>query len=112
MSTEPMLFDLAPLVTPDYTPDLTLSERFAIFHEANPHVANALETLAAQWFAAGNRRIGAKSLAERLRWESGLSTVGDAYRINNSLVSHYARLLIERHPDWSDRIETRQLRAA
>lgn len=110
--TQPTLFDLAPLVTPDYEPELTLAERFAAFHAANPHVADALEALAAQWLAAGNRRLGAKALVERLRWESGLRTQGEAYRINNSHVSFYARLLIERHPEWADAIETRELRAA
>lgn len=107
MTTDQLTLDLTPLTEPDYSPDLSLAERFAAFHEANPHVADALESLAAQWLAAGNRKVGAKALVERLRWESGLRTVGGGYRINNSHVSFYARLLIERHPDWSDAIDLR-----
>ncbi|RNL64391.1 hypothetical protein EFK50_07660 [Nocardioides marmoriginsengisoli] len=107
MTTDQLTFDLAELVEPTYSPDLSLAERFAIFHEANPHVADALESLAAQWLAAGNRKVGAKALVERLRWESGLRTEGQAYRINNSHVSFYSRLLIERHPEWADCIDLR-----
>ena len=106
------LFDLAPLVAPDHEPEATIEERFAAFHAANPQVADALEHYAEQWLAAGHSRVGVKALVERLRWESGVQTHGDAYRINNSLVSHYARLLIARRPEWADAIETRTLRAA
>ncbi len=105
------LFDLQPLVPPEHEPEATIEERFAAFHAANPHVADALEALAAQWFAAGHRKVGVKALVERLRWESGVQTHGDVYRINNSLVSHYARLLIARRPEWAEQIETRTLRA-
>ncbi len=36
-TTHPTLFDLAPLVTPDYN-ELTLPERYAAFRAANPQV--------------------------------------------------------------------------
>lgn len=108
MTTQQLALDLAPITEPTYEPDLSLAERFAIFHSTNPHVADALEALAAQWLAAGNRKVGAKALVERLRWESGIRTVGGGYRINNSHVSFYARLLIERHPSWADAIDTRR----
>ena len=110
MTDHPTL-DLSPLVIPDHEPDATIAERFAAFHAANPHVADALETLAEQWLTT-NRRVGTKALVERLRWEAGIQTASTDYRINNSLTSHYARLLIERRPEWAQRIETRALRAA
>ena len=87
---------------------LTLDERFDLFHAHNPHVADALETLAAQWLSR-RPKVGVKALVERLRWEAGMQTEGDEYRINNSLVSRYARLLLARHPEWSGRIEVRAL---
>lgn len=108
MTTDATLFDLQPLVEPEYAHEATLAERFVAFHEANPHVADMLEALAAEWLAAGNRKVGAKALVERLRWESGLRTNGEPYRINNSHVSFYSRLLIERHPDWADCIDLRR----
>jgi hypothetical protein len=39
--------DLSPLTEPDYSPSMSLAERFAEFHRQNPHVADALESLAA-----------------------------------------------------------------
>jgi hypothetical protein len=100
--------DLSPLAEPDYTPTMSLADRFAAFHSSNPHVADALEALAAQWLAAGHRKVGMKALAERCRWESGIQTTGEPWRINNSHVAFYARLLIERRPEWADAIDTRR----
>ena len=97
---------LEPLVEPDYAPELTIAERFALFHEANPHVAKALESLAGQWLRR-HKRASMKALFERLRWESGLQTHGEAYKLNNNYTAHYARLLIERRPEWADAFETR-----
>lgn len=91
---------LEPLVEPDYAPGLTIAERFALFHEQNPHVAKALEALAGQWLAR-HERASMKALFERLRWESGLQTHGEAYRLNNDYTALYARLLIERRPEWA-----------
>lgn len=101
---------LAEITVPDYAEHLTLAERFAEFHRVNPHVADALEALAEQWLAR-HRRVGMKALVERLRWETGIRTEGGAWRINNSHVAFYARLLIDRRPEWADCIETRRAQA-
>lgn len=102
-----LALNLTDLIVPDYAPEATLPERFAAFHAANPHVADALEQLAGQWFAAGHNRVGVKSLYERLRWEAGIQTTASDWRLNNSWTAFYARLLIERRPEWADRIQTR-----
>ena len=99
---------LFPIVEPTYDEEMSLADRFAAFNTANPHVADALEILADQWLAAGHRKVGMKALVERLRWESGIRTQGSAYRINNSHVAFYARLLIERRPEWAECIQTRR----
>ena len=106
-----LALDLSPLTEPDYTPTMSLADRFAAFHEQNPHVADALEALADQWLATGHSKVGMKALAERVRWESGIQTTGEPWRINNSHVAFYARLLIERRPEWADAIETRRAQA-
>lgn len=108
--TAQLTLDLAPLTEPTYLATDSIADKFTAFHEANPHVARALETLAAQWLAR-HQKVGMKALFERLRWESGLQTEGDAYRLNNSYTSLYARLLLARRPEWEGRIETRILRA-
>lgn len=109
--TEQLTLDLSPLVEPTYTPDLTIAERFAMFHEANPHVADALEALAAQWLARHDR-VGMKALYERARWETGIRTEGEVWKLNNDFTAHYARLLVARHEEWSDAFRLRELRAA
>lgn len=106
-----LLPTLDPLVEPDYAPELSIAQRFELFHAANPHVARALEALAAQWLLR-HSRVGMKALFERLRWESGISTDGEPYRLNNSFTAHYARLLIARRPEWAQSIETRVMRSA
>ena len=101
--------DLAPLDVPDYAPELTIAERFALFHEANPHVADALEHLAGQWLAR-HQRVGMKAITEALRWRTGIETTDSSpWRLNNNYTSLYARLLLDRHPEWAGRIETRAL---
>lgn len=104
--------DLRDFTTPEYAPEQTIAERFAAFHAANAWVADALEALAIDWLAHGGQRIGVKALAETLRWHHHRATHGEPFKINNSHVSHYSRLLLERHPEWSEVIETRTLRAA
>jgi hypothetical protein len=108
-----LALEFPDLVTPDYEPEMTLADKFAAFHAANPHVADALEHLAEEWFAAGNQRIGVKALFERLRWEAGVRTAAsDGYVLNNNHTAFYGRLLLDRHPEWAGRIAVREQRAA
>lgn len=89
-----------------------LDSRFEEFHSANPQVADQLETLASQWLSV-HERVGMKMLWEVLRWQIGLrsATGVKPFRLNNSLTSRYARLLIGRRPSWDGRILTRELRS-
>lgn len=102
-----LALDLADLVTPDYEPEASLADRFAAFHGANPHIADVFESLIEQWLVAGNERVGMKAVAEVLRWEAGLRMPGEAWAINNSYIAFYAREMLRRRPEWSDRIQTR-----
>ncbi|MDF9717378.1 hypothetical protein [Nocardioides sp. ChNu-99] len=108
--TAQLELDLSPVVEPEYAAHLTPAERFELFHATNPHVADALERLAAQWLRHHDR-VGIKALFERLRWESGIQTAGDPYRLNNNYTAFYARLLIDRRPEWRDCFATRAQRS-
>lgn len=104
---------LAGFVTPDVAPTASIQERFEAFHTANPWILAHLERLTQDWLRqTGGRRLGMKALFERLRWEHGIHTGGDPWRLNNVFTSRYARLLIELHPEWTDVFETRSLKAA
>jgi len=91
--------------------DLTIEERFAQFHSANPHVYAALRELAIAEAERGARRISPKLLFEQLRAGS-LATAqsDDPYRLNNIYTSRYARLLAN-EPGLMGRIPTRTLKA-
>ena len=91
--------------------ETTLQQQFELFHAANPHVYEAIEKLARQWLRT-HSKVGLKLLLEVARWELALQTIGKAPRLNNNWTSRYARLLLADHPEWTGRIETRQLRAA
>jgi hypothetical protein len=103
------LTDFAPLVSGVGD---TLQAQFESFHAANPWVFRALERLAADYLRTGARRVGIGMLFEVLRWHYGRATQGDSFKLNNSYRSRYVRLLLDRHPDWADRFETRELRTA
>ena len=106
-----MTLDLVPLVVPDYTPDLTIQQRFDAWIEVNAWIIPTVERLITEWLAAGHSKVGIKSLWETIRWQYGVTT-GDKFRANNDFTSRVARLVIERNPLLADAIETRTLRAA
>lgn len=83
---------------------------FERFHRENPHVLERLEALAAKWFET-HGAVGIGMLFEVLRWEEGIVTEGDAFRLNNNYRSRYVRLMIERNSEWEHRFQTRILGA-
>jgi hypothetical protein len=87
---------------------LSIRDRFLEFHADNPHVAVLLEELAQQMVDAGRRRIGIKMLFEVARWHFYITTDSkDEFKLNNSYTAHYARLLLEMHPEWGDLFQLR-----
>ena len=104
--------DLEPLTVPTYEPELSLAGRFAAFDAANPHVFAHLERMTRDWLSAGHKRASIAQFFEVLRHQSGLSTSGDVWRLNNSWRAFYVRRLIAEHPEWADAFETREQRAS
>lgn len=90
----------------------TIDARFAQFHRENPIVYKTLVRLAREARDAGKTRVGIKALAERARWDLWLATRGDDFKINNSLISRYVRLIVAQEPDLAGMFELRRLRAA
>lgn len=85
----------------------TIRERFDRFHERNPAVYDRLAELARTWAKSRAGRQSIAMLYEVLRWEWGLSTQGDPFKLNNDYRAYYARLLMEREPDLRGVFETR-----
>ncbi|WP_406200019.1 hypothetical protein OH807_18400 [Kitasatospora sp. NBC_01560] len=97
---------------PEDLSDASIQQKFESFHELNPWVLDALEQLTTDCVSGGFGNVGIGMLFEILRWRYGLHTRGDVFRLNNNFRSRYARLLIERHPEWASVFEVRALRAA
>jgi len=110
MTTAPQL-ELFRFVEPTYEPEATIQQRFDAWVAANPWVIPTVERLIADWLAAGHRRASLKQVWEVIRYEYGRTT-GDRFKANNDFTSRAARLILARHPEWRDAIETRELRAA
>lgn len=91
----------------------TIDARFQVFHAEHPEVYREFVRLAREARASGLPRVGAKLIAEVIRWNrltSGKDAEG--FRINNVFVSRYARLIMEREPDLEGFFETRELQSA
>lgn len=108
--TQQIAFEFLPLVVPEQT-GMTIEERFRIFHEHNPHVYRLLRAMALEWKRTGNHRCGMKMLWEALRYNSGLQTQGEPYKLNNNYTALYARLLMAEEPELRGMFETRERRA-
>lgn len=89
--------------------DLTLEERAARWIETNPAAVQRFADIALDLHARGER-MGAKAIAEVIRWQHihDVDRVdGDDWRVNNSYVSHLARYVMVRWPELDGYFETR-----
>ncbi len=93
---------------------LTIRERFENFHRANPHAYTLLEDMAHRVWQTGRRRIGIATLVESLRWQYWIATedISCDFKIDNSYRAYYARLLLERHPEWAGLFALREVHDA
>lgn len=87
-------------------------ERFKLFHETNPSVYLLFEKFARELIEKGHKRVGARMIIERIRWECAVSSAKDAdgFKINNMFIAHYARLFIRNHPQYREFFEFREIR--
>jgi len=116
MSLQPSLFDpIRPIVQPRRAvPGQDLEAQFQEFHQANPHVYEALRRMALDLRRRGSRKIGMKMLFEVLRWQYYMTTddpAGDDFKLNNNYTAYYARELMANEPALADAFETRERRS-
>lgn len=84
-----------------------LAEWFAEYDERNPQVWAAFERLTLEMVQRGHR-LGAKAVAERMRWEALVEQGRDGFRVNNTAVSFLARKFHAAHPELGEVFELRQ----
>lgn len=79
--------------------------------ESNPEGFAAFERFAREAIAAGAKRIGAKFLAERVRWETTVVRRGK-WKLNNNHTAYIARELALRHPEIGELMSFREVQEA
>jgi hypothetical protein len=81
---------------------------FVAYHRSNPELWKAFERFALE---AANRgkRIGAKAIMERVRWEAEIER-GDEFKVCNSYTAYYARIFAAKHPRFSELFEFRNIK--
>jgi len=96
---------------PLFFSDKTIQERFVKFHSQHPKVYDLFRSFALQLIRMGHKKIGARMIIERIRWEFATGSKDEmGFKINNYFIAHYSRLFIHEFPEYSDRIETRSIR--
>jgi len=63
---------------------------FKEYHERNPRIYEEFKRFAFLLINNGHKKIGAKQIFERIRWESMIERT-DRYKCNNSYTADYAR---------------------
>ncbi len=96
---------------PEPERELTIQERFEIFHKANPGVYAWLGVQALIAYEKG-KKVSIKCLWEMLRWHLFIELdVCDDFKLNNNYTSRYARLIMKRVPELDGYFELRELRS-
>lgn len=110
---QPTLFDQWTVIAPQYEPEMSISQRFELFHRENAHVYEALRELALRMKLRGMRRWSINGAFEVLRYEVAMHTSDPTseFKLDNSYRALYARELMEREPELDGFFETRCLRS-
>ena len=84
--------------------------RFEEYFMNNPRVWIYFKRFAT-YAKSHNKKIGAKAIMERVRWECdfGEEAGGTEFKVNNSYVSYYVRLLISQCPEFKGFFELREV---
>lgn len=93
--------------------NLTIKERFKIFHKANPHVYKLFKKFARQAKEAGRDRWSARDIVHRIRWFVNIETNDPTsdFKINDHYSPYYARKLVKQDDSFDGFFEMRQLKA-
>lgn len=85
------------------------TSEFRKHHADNPEIYEYFKRFAFEKINAGARKLGAKSVWERIRWETAnaIDKKGREYRLNNNFTAAYARKFMRDFPQHEGIFETR-----
>ena len=80
----------------------TLLEKFEEFHADNPEIYNLFTKFTNQIIARGFKHYGAKSVMERIRWHSDVTTldIHTNFKLSNNHTAYYSRLFEVDQPQY------------
>lgn len=92
-----------------------LVKSFVKFHLANPGIYDLFKHFASEAINAGMKRISARFIVERIRWEVNVATTsagwniaaGKALKINDHHSPYYARMFADDYPVLAGYLEFR-----
>jgi hypothetical protein len=79
---------------------------FQEYHEENPSIYEEFKKFSFQLIQSGHSKIGAKQVAERIRWETMTQKKGK-FKFNNNYTADYARKFEADHPEHIGLFEKR-----
>jgi hypothetical protein len=80
------------------------------WHKANPDVWRLFERFSLEAINMGHKRLSAWLIVNRIRWESMVVTTGNDYKITNDYIAFYARLFINKYPQYSGFFVTKKMK--
>lgn len=86
-----------------------MKETFEQYQERNPKIYKEFIFYVNEMILAGQKKIGAKAVFERIRWESKIKRL-DQYKVNNNFTADYARQFEKDFPYFEGIFEKRLCR--
>ena len=83
-----------------------MRETFESYQARNPRLYKEFVHYTHQMIGAGQTKIGAKAIFERIRWESKIER-NDEFKINNNYSADYARKFEKDFPHFAGIFEKR-----
>ena len=119
MSDSNLAFDFSGLSENYSQTEHEIDTHFRAFHRDNPSVFRLFCKFTLEVISRGFMHYSAKGVLERVRWETSLETVdpgafepeGRPLKINNNYSSRYARLFMQKYPQYEGFFRTRELRS-
>ena len=89
--------------------DDPIETAFQIYHQNNPNIYRSFRAYSMRAIRSG-RKFGAKAIFEIMRWQTGVRSNTDEFKINNTFISYYVRLFELDHPEHTKYFKKRVLK--
>lgn len=90
----------------------TLTEQFNDWLALNPHFFPIFEKYTFELINAGAKKSSAWLVANRIRWEVEVRTIGNEYKISNDFIALLARKFMDDHPEHKGFFNVKEMKRA